>query len=74
VKTSDRRGLIVLIGVLNVVWAVEKGGVGLLDPRLVPAVNSPIPVVAGLDGGVTNTSPETSCPTPPAQGLEGGVW
>jgi hypothetical protein len=54
-KTSDKRGLIVL-GILNVVLAVVQGGVGKLDPGLTPNVTGPVPVVAGLDGGVTNTS------------------
>jgi hypothetical protein len=72
VKTSDKHGLIVLsLGVPNVVWAVVQGGVGMLDPGLIPAGTSHVPVVAGLDGGVTNTSPETSSPTLPVQGLGG---
>jgi hypothetical protein len=66
-KMSNKRGF-----VLNGVKVVQ-GGVGMLDPRLTPNVTCPVPVVAGLDGGVTNTSTETSSP-PPAQGLGGGVW
>jgi hypothetical protein len=64
VKISDKRGPIVL-GILKVV----QGGVRMLNPGLIPDVT--IPVVAGLDGGITNTSIETSSP---AQGLGGGVW
>jgi hypothetical protein len=39
----------------------------MLDPGLIPDVT--VPIVAGLDGGVTNTSTSS-----PAQGLGGGVW
>jgi hypothetical protein len=58
-KTSDKRGL----SVPNVGLAVVLGGVGILNPRVIPNVASLVPVAAGLDGGVTNTSTETSRPT-----------
>jgi hypothetical protein len=64
VKTSGKRGP---IGILKVV----QGGVGMLG--LIPDVTGPVPVVAELGGGVTNTS-DTLLPSSSARGLDGGVW
>jgi hypothetical protein len=40
---------------------------------LIPDVTGPVPVVAELGGGVTNTS-DTLLPSSSAIGLDGGVW
>jgi hypothetical protein len=66
VKTSDKRGSIAL-GILKVV----QGGVGMLG--LIPDVTGLVPVIAGLGGGVTNTS-DTLLPSSSAIGLDGRVW
>jgi hypothetical protein len=65
VKTSDKRGPIAL-GIPKVV----QGGFGMLGHTNVTGL---VPVVAGLGGGVTNTS-DTLLPSSSAIGLDGGVW